>query len=51
MNTEQGDCARSNRNARLLGHSDPSFALDVYITVLPADLPEGEALAAAVGLP
>lgn len=36
--------------ARLLGHEDPSFTLRTYIHVLPADLPDGDALAAAVGL-
>lgn len=36
--------------ARLLGHHDPGFTLRVYISVMPADLPSGEALAAAVGL-
>ncbi len=36
--------------SRLLGHSDPAFTLRVYITVLSADLPGGQALADAVGL-
>jgi integrase len=36
--------------ARLLGHEDPSFTLRTYIHILPADLPDGDALAAAVGL-
>jgi integrase len=36
--------------SRLLGHSDPGFTLRTYISVLPDDLPAGEALAAAVGL-
>lgn len=36
--------------ARLLGHHDPGFTLRVYISVMPADLPSGEELAAAVGL-
>ncbi len=36
--------------SRLLGHSDPAFTLRVYVTVLPADLPDGQALADAVGL-
>ncbi len=36
--------------SRLLGHSDPAFTLRVYITILPADLPDGQALANAVGL-
>jgi integrase len=36
--------------ARLLGHHDPGFTLRVYISVMPADLPSGEVLAAAVGL-
>ena len=34
----------------LLGHADPGFTLRVHVSVLPADLPDGEALAAAVGL-
>jgi len=36
--------------SRLLGHSDPAFTLRVYVSVLPADLPDGEVLAAAVGM-
>jgi hypothetical protein len=36
--------------ARLLGHEDPSFTLRTYIHMLPADLPDGDALARAVGL-
>lgn len=36
--------------SRLLGHEDPSFTLRTYIHVLPADLPDGDALARAVGL-
>lgn len=36
--------------ARLLGHHDPGFTLRTYISVMPADLPDGAALAAAVGL-
>lgn len=36
--------------ARLLGHHDPGFTLRTYISVLPADLPAGDKLAAAVGL-
>ena len=36
--------------ARLLGHHDPGFTLRTYISVMPADLPDGNALAAAVGL-
>lgn len=35
--------------ARLLGHHDPGFTLRTYISVMPADLPDGEALARAVG--
>ena len=34
--------------SRLLGHADAAFTLRVYISVLPDDLPDGEALAAAV---
>lgn len=34
----------------LLGHSDPSFTLRRYIHVIPADLPSGNELAAAVGV-
>lgn len=37
--------------ARLLGHHDPGFTLRTYISVMPADLPSGEALSGAVGLP
>jgi integrase len=37
--------------ARLLGHADAAFTLRVYVHALPSDLPEGDALAAAVGLP
>ncbi len=36
--------------SRLLGHADPGFTLRVYVSVLPTDLPDGGALAAAVGL-
>jgi integrase len=36
--------------SRLLGHADPGFTLRVYVSVLPTDVPDGEALAAAVGL-
>jgi integrase len=36
--------------ARLLGHHDAAFTLRTYISVLPADLPSGEALAQAVGM-
>lgn len=36
--------------AKLLGHSDPGFTLRTYISVMPADLPDGETLARAVGL-
>ena len=36
--------------ARLLGHEDASFTLRTYIHMLPADLPDGDALAGAVGL-
>jgi integrase len=36
--------------ARLLGHEDPSFTLRTYIHMLPVDLPDGDALARAVGL-
>lgn len=36
--------------SRLLGHADPGFTLRVYVSVLPADLPDGADLAAAVGL-
>jgi integrase len=36
--------------ARLLGHHDPGFTLRTYISVMPADLPDGETLALAVGL-
>lgn len=36
--------------SRLLGHADPSFTFRVYVSVLPTDLPDGEALATAVGL-
>jgi integrase len=36
--------------ARLLGHHDASFTLRTYISVLPSDLPDGDALARAVGL-
>ena len=34
--------------SRLLGHADAAFTLRVYISVLPDDLPDGDALAAAV---
>jgi len=34
----------------LLGHEDPSFTPRTYIHMLPADLPDGDALARAVGL-
>jgi integrase len=36
--------------SRLLGHADPGFTLRTYISVMPADLPPGEALARAMGL-
>jgi integrase len=36
--------------SRLLGHADAAFTLRVYVHALPSDLPDGEALAAAVGL-
>jgi integrase len=36
--------------AKLLGHHDPGFTLRTYVSVMPADLPSGETLAAAVGL-
>lgn len=36
--------------AKLLGHEDPSFTLRTYISVLPTDLPDGDTLAAAVGV-
>ncbi len=36
--------------SRLLGHGDPAFTLRVYVAVLPTDLPDGQALADAVGL-
>jgi integrase len=35
--------------SKLLGHADASFTLRTYISVLPTDLPDGEALAGAVG--
>jgi hypothetical protein len=31
-------------------HSDPAFTLRTYISVLPTDLPSGDAVAAAAGL-
>lgn len=34
--------------SRLLGHAGPSFTLRTYISVMPTDLPDGDALAAAV---
>lgn len=37
--------------AKLLGHEDPSFTLRTYIHMLPADLPDGDSLARAIGLP
>jgi len=36
--------------SKLLGHSSPSFTLDVYIHTIPADVPEGGDIAAAVGV-
>lgn len=36
--------------SRILGRSDPGFTLRVYVHALPSDLPDGEALAQAVGL-
>ncbi len=36
--------------SRMLGHHDPGFTLRTYIHVLPSDLPDGEDLAAAVGM-
>ena len=36
--------------SRLLGHEGPAFTLRVYVCGLASDLPDGEALAAAVGL-
>ena len=36
--------------SRLLGHADPGFTLRVYVHALPSDLPDGDALAAAVEL-
>jgi integrase len=36
--------------SRLLGHHDAGFTLRTYISVLPADLPDGDLLARAVGL-
>jgi integrase len=36
--------------SRLLGHADPGFTLRVYISVLPDDLPDCEALASALGM-
>jgi len=36
--------------SKLLGHSSPSFTLDVYIHVIPSDVPDGGDIAAAIGL-
>lgn len=36
--------------AKLLGHEDPGFTLRTYIHMLPTDLPDGDTLAAAVGM-
>jgi integrase len=36
--------------SKLLGHASPSFTLNVYVHVVPTDVPDGGDIDAAIGL-